>query len=171
MTPPWIEPRRARRREPRRPPTRRARAAHRTRGHYLVVGLAIGGLWLLNRDKSLLYHAVQMLAVMSVLTVLQIVLRRRAGEAPTSPRGYARLIGAKLGLVALAVGGQWLLTPVTSRSDAIVAAGLVVVVTALGPVLERRGTQQASPATRPDQAGLGAGIGSAAGPVTDRQNP
>jgi hypothetical protein len=45
-----------------------ARAAQQPRGHYLIAGLAVAGLWLLNGDKSLLYHAVQMLAVMSALT-------------------------------------------------------------------------------------------------------
>jgi hypothetical protein len=99
-----------------------AQAAKQARSHYLIAGLAIGGLSLLNRDKSLLYHALQMLAVMSVLTVLQIVLRRRGDEAPASPSAYARLIGAKLVLVALAVGAEWLLAPVTPRSNAIVAA-------------------------------------------------
>lgn len=104
-----------------------------SRTHYLIVGLAIGGLWVLNRDKSLLFHAVQMLAVMSALTALQIVLRRRAGQRPP----YVRLVVAKLGLVGLAVGVQWLLTPETTESNTIVAAGLVVVVTAVGPVLDR----------------------------------
>jgi hypothetical protein len=72
-------------REPRRPPTHTAPAAKQSRSHYLITGLAIAALWLLNRDKSLLYHAVQMTAVMSVLTVLQIVLRRRSGGAPAHP--------------------------------------------------------------------------------------
>src|SRR5205809_6394208 len=103
-----------------------ARAAKQPHGHYLIVGLAVGGLWLLNGDKSLLYHAVQMLIVMSVLTGLQIVLERRHGGTPA----YIRLIGAKLALVAVAVGAEWLLAPVTSRSNTIVAAGLVVLITA-----------------------------------------
>jgi hypothetical protein len=140
-------------------------------------------LWLLNRDKSLLDHALQMLAVMSVLIVLQIVLRRRGGEAPASPRAYARLIGAKLVLVALAVGAEWLLAPVAPRSNAIVAAGLVALVTALGPILDRRATNQATPATGPDRAYLSSpstGISpepSTPGdvppgpPFTERENP
>ena len=82
-------------------------AAKQTRSHYLIAGLAVGGLWLLNGDKSLLYHAVQMLAVMSVLTVLQIVAGRHHGKTPA----YVRLIGAKLVLVAVAVGAEWLLGP------------------------------------------------------------
>lgn len=106
-------------REPRRrAPTHTAPAAKQPRSFYLITGLAVGGLWLLNRDKSLLYHAVQMTAVMSSLTalqiVLQIVLRRRAG-APASPSAYARLLGlllgAKLVLVAVGVGAEWLLAP------------------------------------------------------------
>jgi len=128
----------------RRAPTHAAQSATQARIHYLVVGLAIGGLWLLNRDKSLLYHAVQMLAVMSVLTLLQIVLSRRAGEAPA----YVRLIVAKLVLVALAVGAEWLLAPVTPRSNAIVAAGLVVVVTGLGPALDRLAANLNAPQRR-----------------------
>ena len=46
-------------REPRRrAPTHTAPAAKQPRSFYLITGLAVGGLWLLNRDKSLLYHAV-----------------------------------------------------------------------------------------------------------------
>lgn len=134
----------------RRLSARMARVAKQPRSHYLIAGLAVGGLWLLNGDKSLLYHAVQMLAVMSVLTVLQIVLDRRHGVAPA----YARLIGAKLGLVALAVCAEWLLAPVTSRSNTIVAVGLVVLITAVGPALDRLAARRAKAkaATGPDQA-------------------
>jgi hypothetical protein len=139
----------------RRLPERMARAAKQPRSHYLIAGLAVGGLWLLNGDKSLLYHAVQMLAVMSVLTVLQIVLDRRHGGTPA----YARLIGAKLGLVAVAVGAEWLLAPVTSRSNTIVAVGLVVLITAVGPVLDRIAARRAKAkaATGPDQADRSSG--------------
>src|ERR1700751_185851 len=86
---------------------RTARAARQPRGHYLIAGLAGAGLWLLNEDKSLLYHAVQMLIVMSVLTGLQIVADRRHGKAPA----YVRLISAKLVLVAVAVGAVRLVVP------------------------------------------------------------
>lgn len=127
-----------------------ARAAQQPRGHYLIAGLAVAGLWLLNGDKSLLYHAVQMLAVMSVLTGLQIVAGRHHGKTPA----YARLIGAKLALVAVAVGAQWLLAPVTSRSNTIIAIGLVVLITAAGPRLDRLAARRAKAkaATRSDQA-------------------
>ena len=124
---------------PRRLPARMASAAKQPRTRYLIAGLVVGGLWLLNGDKSLLYHAVQMLIVMSVLTGLQIVLDRRHGETPA----YVRLISAKLVLVAVAVGAQWLLTPVTSESNTIVAAGLVVLVTAAGPALDRLAARRA----------------------------
>jgi hypothetical protein len=48
--------------------------------------------------------------------------------------------------VAVAVGAEWLLDPVTPRSNGIVAAGLVVLVTALGPLLDSCATNQAMPA-------------------------
>jgi len=108
--------------------------------HYLVIGLALAGLWLLNRDKSLLFHAVQMLIVMGALTGLQIVLRHRAGIVPA----YTRLIVAKLVLVGLAVAFEWLLEPETSRSNAVVAGFLVVLVTALGPRLDRLAADRAT---------------------------
>jgi hypothetical protein len=129
---------------------RTARAAKQPRGHYLIAGLAVAGLWLLNSDKSLLYHAVQMLIVMSVLTGLQIVLDRRHGNAPA----YVRLVSAKLVLVAVAVGAGWLLAPVTSWSNTVVAAGLVVLITAAGPALDRLAARRAKAraATGPDQA-------------------
>jgi len=129
---------------------RTARAGRQPRTHYLIAGLAVAGLWLLNGDKSLLYHAVQMLIVMSVLTGLQIVLDRRHGERPA----YIRLITAKLVLVAVAVGAGGLLAPVTSQSNIIVAAGLVVLITAAGPALDRLAARRAKAraAARPDQA-------------------
>jgi len=133
----------------RRLSARTARAAKGPRSHYLIAGLAVAGLWLLNGDKSLLYHAVQMLIVMSVLTGLQIVLDRHHGETPA----YIRLISAKLVLVAVAVGAQWLLAPVTSESNTIVAAGLVVLITAAGPALDRLAARraQAKTAARAEQ--------------------
>ena len=134
----------------RRLPERTARAAKQPRAHYLIAGLAVGGLWLLNGDKSLLYHAVQMLIVMSVLTGLQIALDRRRGERPA----YIRLISAKLVLVAAAVGAGWLLPKVTSQSNTIVAVGLVVLITAAGPPLDRLAARRAKAksADRPDRA-------------------
>src|SRR5215469_5417230 len=129
---------------------RTARHAKGPRSHYLIVGLAVAGLWLLNGDKSLLYHAVQMLIVMSVLTGLQIGLDRRHGETPP----YVRLISAKLVLVAVAVGAEWLLARVTSQSNTIVAAGLVVLITAAGPALDHLAARRAKAkaAARADQA-------------------
>src|SRR5215472_11368745 len=120
---------------------RTARAAKKPRSHYLIAGLAVAGLWLLNGDKSLLYHAVQMLIVMSVLTGIQIVLDRRHGKTPA----YARLISAKLVLVAVAVAAEWLLAPVTAESNTIVAVGLVVLITAAGPALDRLAAAGAGP--------------------------
>ena len=121
-------------------PATRAKTAEYSHTHYLIVGVALAGLWLLNRDKSLLFHAVQMLVVMSVLTGLQIVLRLRAGQVPP----YTRLVVAKLVLVGLAVGFEWLLEPETSRSNAVVAGFLVVLVTALGPKLDRVAAKRAA---------------------------
>jgi hypothetical protein len=131
-----------------RRPTHAAQTAQYSHAHYLIIGLVLGGLWILNRDKSLLFHAVQMLVVMSLFTGVQIVLRRRAREVLP----YTRLVVPKLVLVALAVGAEWLLASVTSRSNAIVAVGLVVLVTALGPVLDRLAARRAAAARAPGQA-------------------
>jgi hypothetical protein len=133
-----------------RRPTHAAQTAQYSHTHYLLIGLVLGGLWILNRDKSLLFHAVQMLVVMSLFTGVQIVLRRRAGEVLP----YTRLVVPKLVLVALAVGAEWLLASATSRSNAIVAVGLVVLVTALGPVLDRLAAKRATAASAPGPAPL-----------------
>jgi hypothetical protein len=129
-------------------PTRAAQIAQYSHTHYLLIGLVLGGLWILNRDKSLLFHAVQMLIVMSLFTGFQIVLRRRAREVLP----YTRLVVPKLVLVALAVGAEWLLRSVTSRSNLIVAVGLVVLITAVGPVLDRVAAKRARAASGPGQA-------------------
>jgi hypothetical protein len=81
----------------RRLPARTARALKQPRGHYLIAGLAVGGLWLLNGDKSLLYHAVQMLIVMSVLTGLQIVLERRHGGTRLRPPDHRQTRAGRRG--------------------------------------------------------------------------
>ena len=52
-------------------------------------------------------------------------------------------------LVGLGVAAEWLLASMTSRSNGIVAAFLVVLVTAFGPVVDRRATSKAIPATGP----------------------
>ena len=134
----------------RRRRARLARAARQPHTRYLIAGLAVAGLWLLNADKSLLYHAVQMLIVMSVLTGLQIVADRHHGGTPA----YVRLISAKLVLVGVAVGAEWLLAPVTSSSNTIVAVGLVVLITAAGPALDRLAARRAKAkaAARADRA-------------------
>jgi hypothetical protein len=163
----------------RRPPAHAARVPKQPRSAYLITGLVLGGLWLLNRDKSLLYHAAQMTSLMSVLTVTQIVLGqivlRRRGGAPASPGAYARLfgrlLGPKLALVAVGVGAEWLLAPMTPRSNAIVAAGLAVLVTALGPVVDRGATSQATPATGSDQVSLAPGGVPPGPPFTGRETP
>jgi hypothetical protein len=142
-----------------RRPTHTAQTAQYSHTHYLIIGLVLGGLWILNRDKSLLFHAVQMLVVMSLFTGVQIVLRRRAGEVLP----YIRLVVPKLVLVALAVGAEWLLASVTSRSNAIVGVGLVVVVTAVGPVLDRVAAKRAAHRSTADS-----GPGQAAAPLPKR---
>jgi hypothetical protein len=131
-----------------RQPTHTAQTAQYSHTHYLLIGLVLGGLWILNRDKSLLFHAVQMLVVMSLFTGVQIVLRRRAREVLP----YTRLVVPKLVLVALAVGAEWLLRSVTSRSNAIVAVGLVVLITAVGPVLDRLAARRAAAAGGPSSS-------------------
>jgi len=153
----------------RRLSARTARAAKQPHAHYLIAGLAVAGLWLLNGDKSLLYHAVQMLIVMSALTGLQIVLGRRHGETPA----YIRLISAKLVLVAVAVGAEWLLARVTSWSNTIVAAGLVVLITAAGPALDRLAARRAKAraATRSGQAHRSSGPGLSRVVSTRRTDP
>ena len=57
-------------------------------------------------------------------------------------------------LVAVAVGAGWLLGSVTSRSNIIVAAVLVVLITAAGPALDRLAARRAKAkvAARADQA-------------------
>jgi hypothetical protein len=130
-----------------REPAHATQTAQYSHTHYLLIGLVLGGLWILNRDKSLLFHAVQMLVVMSLFTGIQIVLRRGAREVLP----YTRLVVPKLVLVALALGAEWLLRSVTSRSNAIVAVGLVVLITAVGPVLDRVAAKRAAAARGPGQ--------------------
>ena len=157
---------------PRRPPRHMAKAVANTRMHYLIFGLGIGGLWLLNLNLPLLEHGLQMLAVMTALTVLQILLDRHRGKTPP----YARLIVGKLTLLAVAVGAEWLLAPLTSHSNLIVAVGLAVLAATAGPRLEARMAHHTTPTDGPNRAGVSAEPGAPGDirtglPVSETQNP
>jgi hypothetical protein len=109
-----------------------------TRKRYLITGAAVGGLWFLNRDLPLWEHAVQMLIIMTMLTVLQAVLSRRHGAPPAPASAYVRMLGLKWALIALAVVASWALRQRVSHTDTIVAVGLAVLMTVLGPFLDDR---------------------------------
>src|SRR5262249_22928604 len=96
----------------RRLSARTARAAHGPRSHYLLAVGGGAGWWSSRGDRSFLSPPAQILSVMRVLPGPKMVPTPHPGETPA----YIRLISAKLVLVAVAVGAQWLLAPVTSES-------------------------------------------------------
>lgn len=110
----------------------------KTRSRYLILGVILGLFWYVNGAQPLWQHALRMLLIMAgVLIVLELLARRRhrgGGDRPHIAHG--RIIAAKLVLLAVAVGAEWLLDLYTSRADLIVAIGLAVVVAVAGPPLE-----------------------------------
>jgi hypothetical protein len=106
---------------------------------YVAMGLVLGGVWLASGDQSLISHIWRDLAV---LVVLLVILRRRLGQrgsrpgAPAMPQlSFGWVIGAKLALLIVAAGAQWLLQRAgVSHAGLIVAAGLFVVVALAGPL-------------------------------------
>jgi hypothetical protein len=119
-------------------------SARQVRRRYLAAGAVLGGLWYAGRNMPLWEHALQMLIVMTVVTVLQVILRRRHGGPPKPASAYVRLVGVKVALIALAVGASWSLSQWTSRANTIVAVGLVVLVAMLGPALDGRAAPDAA---------------------------
>ncbi|WIY01618.1 hypothetical protein QRX60_47655 [Amycolatopsis mongoliensis] len=111
----------------------------KTRSRFLALGLLLGVLWYVNGSRPLWEHALRMLVLMIVVLVaLELLARRRyhGNERPHIRHGW--IIGAKLALLAVAVGADWLLAQWTSRANLIVAIGLAVVVAVAGPRLAHR---------------------------------
>jgi hypothetical protein len=105
---------------------------------YVAVGLVLGGVWLASGGQSLISHIWRDLAVLVVLlAILRSRLRQRGNRpgAPAMPQlSVGWVIGAKLALLIVAAGVQWLLQRAgVSHAGLIVAAGLFVVVALAGP--------------------------------------
>lgn len=107
----------------------------------LTVGVALGVGWLVSH--LLVPHhndSVRLIAVRVVLLAVTIPVqirferrRQAAGIVRPLPIRSPRIIGAKLALVLVAFGAEWLLGKVTPDADLIVAVGVFVVVALLGP--------------------------------------
>ena len=105
---------------------------------YVAMGLILGGVWLASSGQSLLSHVWHDLAVLVVLlVVVHTRLRKRQSRpgAPALPQvSYGWIIGAKLALLIIAAGAEWLLQQAgVSHADLIIAAGLFVIVALAGP--------------------------------------
>lgn len=105
---------------------------------YVVMGVILGGVWLASSGESLISHVWHDLAVLVVLLiVLRSRLRKRQdlpGARPMPQLSFGWIIGAKLVLLIVAAGAEWLLQRAgVARTDLIVAVGLFVVVAVAGP--------------------------------------
>jgi hypothetical protein len=103
---------------------------------FLVPGIVFGVLWYANRDTPLWEHAVRMLVIMVVvLAAIELLADRHNGQKRAPHLAHGRVIGAKLGLLAIAVVAEWALDHWTEQASAVVAVGLVVVTAVVGPAL------------------------------------
>ena len=104
---------------------------------FLVAGVILGVLWYANGGEPWWEHALRMLLIMvSALIALDLLARRKhtCGDRPRIAHG--RIIAAKLALLMLAIGVEWLLGLWTDRADLIVATGLAALVALAGPRLQ-----------------------------------
>jgi hypothetical protein len=133
------------------PPTRRLLSpSARTRVGYLVAGVALGALWLVNGGRSVWEHALRLLVlVLVVATVLELLRRRRGGARTGSRRAYVRLLTAKLALIGLAFAAEALLAHWSvlgaAGAEDVVALALALAVAVGGPMLHERLTAPAAP--------------------------
>lgn len=109
---------------------------------YAIAGLVIGGAWIWRAGASLWEHALRLLIVLVVVAPTLGYLRRRRATRGGGRPSYLplpQLIGAKLVLIVIAVGVQWLLERSLSATDAsvIVGVGLGLTVAVGGPQLHR----------------------------------
>jgi uncharacterized membrane protein len=110
---------------------------------YGMAGLILGLVWGIRSNSSPWLHALRLLVVLVVAAPLLHWLRARRAERRGTPAGVQfpiRVwIAAKLVLLAVALGLQWLLERSMSREGAgwLVAAFIFVVVALGGPVMHR----------------------------------
>ena len=120
-----------------------------------MVGAALGVSWLIGylldpaHRHATVRALVLRLALLALTIPLQLYVERRhrgPGHAAASPMLWRRFITAKVGLVLVALGAEVLLQHwLGPRADLVVAAGLFVTVTLLGPWVHRRYLTGASP--------------------------
>jgi hypothetical protein len=111
----------------------------------ITVGVALGIGWLVSHLLAA-HHSdsIRLIVVRGGLLALTIPLqirferrRQAAGIVRPLPVRSPRIIGAKLALVLVALGAEWLLGKVTPSADWIVAAGVFATVALLGPKAHR----------------------------------
>lgn len=152
----------------------------------VFVGVALGVSWLVGR-LLVPHHAdsvrslVLRLLLLAATVPLQLRIerqRRARGPARTaaSRLSLSRIRVAKVGLVLVALGAEWLLQLWTQRADLIVAAGLLVTVALLGPRIHRhlasasagpsrRGRRTPGPREDPASDPVSQGTGTGAAPA------
>ncbi|MDH6128104.1 hypothetical protein [Kitasatospora sp. GP82] len=114
---------------------------------YALVGAFLAWRWATGGSEPAWEHGLQVLATMAALmALLQLARRRRirrVGWSVLDRVPLRILLPAKVLLVAVALGAQWLLARWTSEAQSIVALGLFLVIAVGGPVLHRRGAGSA----------------------------
>lgn len=110
------------------------------RKRYLAVGLIVGAAWAWHRGPLWLHVVSLVTVVVVVIPVTHLVRTRRGspgdGDDSHRPRALpARLLTAKLLLVAAATAATLLLDPVTPHAELFVGLGIAVIVSVLGPLM------------------------------------
>ncbi|MBU3067751.1 hypothetical protein KO481_40315 [Nocardia sp. NEAU-G5] len=106
---------------------------------YLIVGVVVGLLWVLQTGP-LWEHGLRLGAVLLVVPTGAHLIRRRweAGRPATAPRiSLLRLAAAKAVLVAAAMLATWLFEPTLPGVHGLVGLALALAIGVGGPLLHR----------------------------------
>jgi hypothetical protein len=118
------------------------RVGKRARIRYVLLGLVVGGIWLLNSDQPLWLHALRMLAILLVVPAvagrLLAAAARRRGQEMAETISIGRLVAIKFGLVIVALVVTGLLGDRVADLDLYVAASLALTLALGGPAIHHR---------------------------------
>lgn len=121
----------------------------RLQARYIVMGLITAGLWLLSGNTPAWQHLTRAGIIIAIVLTVPDLIRRRRPDGAAQPRiAIGRMLVARLALLAVAAVANVWLGHVTNHATVIVAAALAVVLATAGPRVHHRFVVPASPQPR-----------------------
>jgi LmeA-like phospholipid-binding len=111
----------------------------RIRAGYALTGVIMGSLWLLSGHVPIWEHLIRSAIVITLMTSVSALARRRRPGARQQPGlSFRQTMAFRFALIAVAAGAQALLGPRVGDATLIVAATLPVMAAVAGPIVHRR---------------------------------